>query len=351
MGDASVAAPQAVTVLVATRLTETQVDRVRAFGDGRSEVLYDPELLPVPRFSGDRHGDPPSIEPGQIKRWRSLLAQAEVMLEFDWLEPAALPTNAPKLRWVQGTEAGIGRFVVTSGLADSGVAFTTAAGVHGGPLAEFVLLGLLWHAKRIPRLQADQREHRWVEQQTGALAGKRALVVGLGHVGREVARRLATMRVEVWGMSGSDAAAAPEGVSRIVAHADLSTAVATVDALVLCCPYTPRTHHLVNRTVIDALSPSAVLVNIARGGVVDEQALIEALASERIGGAVLDVTTEEPLPADSRLWDLPNVLITPHSMSSVPGEDDRILDIFEDNFRRYLSGQPLRNLVHAARGY
>ncbi len=119
-----------------------------------------------------------------------------------------------------------------------------------------------------------------------------------------------------------------------------------VDALVLCCPHTPETHHLLNAARLAALKPTAILINVARGAIVDEEAMIAALREGRLGGAALDVFAHEPLPPESPLWDLPNVLISPHSASTAANENEKIVELFRDNLRRYLEGRPLRNVLN-----
>jgi phosphoglycerate dehydrogenase-like enzyme len=176
------------------------------------------------------------------------------------------------------------------------------------------------------------------------------LVIGLGGLGRQVAATLAGLGVEVWGHRRGEGAA-PPGVTRIVGGSELHDALARVDALVVACPYTPETHHLVGAAELAALPAGAFVVNIARGAIIDEAALVDALASRHLGGAALDVFETEPLPATSPLWALPNVLISPHRASVVDAENGLIVDLFVDNLRRYLDGRPLRNVFDPARGY
>jgi glyoxylate/hydroxypyruvate reductase len=229
--------------------------------------------------------------------------------------------------------------------------FTTAAGVHGSSLTEFVILALLYFCRDVPRLQRMQAAHHWQRHANAELAGRRVLVVGLGSVGRMIARRLAALDVEVWGMRRSAPGTAPEGVARVLPFEGLAHALPDIDALVLACPLTEQTHRLIGAAELQALPSHAVLINIARGQVVDERALIEALASGRLNGAALDVVEQEPLPAESPLWDLPNILISPHSASTVERENQRIVELFIENLRRWLDGRPLLNQFDRSRGY
>jgi glyoxylate/hydroxypyruvate reductase A len=152
-------------------------------------------------------------------------------------------------------------------------------------------------------------------------------------------------------MRRSPTAERPDGVTRLVARGELSEALREVDALVLACPYTPETHHLIGATELDALPSHALVVNVARGAVIDEPRLVDALAAGRIAGACLDVVEDEPLAPTSPLWDMPQVLISPHSASTLERENELIVELFIDNLRRLLDGRPLRNVFDAARGY
>jgi glyoxylate/hydroxypyruvate reductase A len=338
-------------IVIGSPLEPVHVDRIAAAGGDRVEVVFEPQLLPVPRYEGDHHGTPRDLGPDDVARWRSLVAEADVMFDFDWLDPATVGERAPRLRWVQATSAGIGEFLVRTGLVQTDIRFTTAAGVHSAALAEFAALGLLYWTKDVPFLQRRQAERHWERYAAESLAGRRVLVVGLGEVGREVARVCAAMRMDVWGMRRTAEGPLPPGVSRLVFRDDLRDALAQVDALVLACPLTPETKGLIGAAELAALPASAILVNVARGAVVDETALIEALAENKIRGAMLDVFEREPLPVDSPLWSMPNVVVSPHSASTVSDENHRIVDIFVDNLDRFLDGRPLRNEFVAERGY
>ncbi len=338
-------------ILIASPLEPEQVERIAAAAPDRAEVIFEPDLLPEPRYVADHKGRPRALSDLQRARWLGHLREADILFDFDWLAPERLVEHAPRLRWVQGTSAGIGEFLRRTGLIEHDILFTTAGGVHGAPLAEFVILSLLYFHRDVPRLQRMQRTHHWERYTNRELAGRRALVVGLGAVGRTIAKRLAALGLEVWGARRAVAAPLPEGVTRVVPLADLASVLGEIDALILACPLTPETKELIGAAELAALPKGALLVNVARGPVVDEQALIEALRNEHLGGAALDVAEVEPLPKGSPLWDLPNVLISPHSASTVHAENARIVDIFLDNLRRYLAGEALVNRFDPERGY
>lgn len=339
-----------VPVLIGTSLEREHVD-VIAGADSRIEILYAPEILPVPRYACDHHGTPRDLTDDQQRTWEKLLAGAEVSFDFDWQAPADLPHRAPGLRWVQATSAGIGAFMKRTGLDRAGFVATTAAGTHAVPLAEFALAGALHFAKGFPYLQERMRDRHWERYTTSQLAGRQVTVVGLGGIGREVVRVFDALRTNVVGIGrpGRDYGL-PPGVPT-VDIGGLDDVLSSTDVLVLCVPATGETEGLIGPGQLAKLPPHAILVNIARGQVVDETALIEALRAHQLGGAALDVFATEPLPADSPLWGMDNVIVSPHSASTVVDENRVLTELFVDNLRRYLEGAPLRNRYRADLGY
>jgi glyoxylate/hydroxypyruvate reductase A len=340
----------AVRVLIATPLEPELAGRIAA-ADRRVSVLYAPDLLPVARYPADHTGTHRQLSRRQQDQWSRLRAQADVSWDFDWQDPAAMPANCPGLRWVQGTSAGIGGLLERTGLAASPIQFTTAAGVHGTPLAEFTLCGLLYFVKDVPGLRAAQAARQWRRHASRPLAGTSVLLVGLGGVGRAIAALLSAAGVTVCGAGRAGRRYDVPGVSRYVADTELDPALPEVDALVLACPLTERTRGLIGARELALLRPGSVLVNVSRGPVVDEDALVAALESGHLGGAWLDVFATEPLPPGSPLWDLPNVLVSPHSAATVAAENELLTDLFIDNLRRWLGGQPLRNVYDRSAGY
>ena len=335
------------TVLIASYVEPELVARVRSAWDG--DVLYEPSLLPAPRYAADHNGTRPALDPAAETRWRELLGRAEISFDFDWWQPDRMPDNCPKLRWVQATSAGIGGFVRRHGLDRGDIVFTTAAGAHAVPLAEFALTGALYLVKGVPDLLDRQRRHHWQRYTTRSLAGRRVTVVGLGHIGRHVAEVFAALGTRVVGV------ARPGGshphLPGVTVTEDVDRALPDTDVLVLATPLTDDTRHLIDRRRLGLLPAGAVLVNVARGPVVDQQALVAALSAGRLGGAALDVTDPEPLPADSPLWDMPNVLLSPHSAATLATENEALVELFVDNLTRWRTGRPLRNRYRDDLGY
>jgi phosphoglycerate dehydrogenase-like enzyme len=203
----------------------------------------------------------------------------------------------------------------------------------------------------LPRLQEHQRAHDWAESRwmMRRLEDSRVLIVGLGSIGRELAQRLARQGVHVAGTSRRDVQV--EGVEEVIRPADLAARIGEFDGVVVTLPGTDETKHLVSAEVLAAVKPGVTIANVGRGTVIDQDALIEQLRSGRVGFAALDVADPEPLPDDSALWDLPNVLISPHTAALSDKEDELIADLFARNATRYLDGEDLINPVNTREFY
>ena len=350
-GEMNAAGP---TIVIGSFLEPDQVARIAA-APAAGRVIYEPGLLPVPRYPCDHTGPARDLSAADLDRWRALSAEAEVYFDFDWLDPAGLARHSPGLRWIQATSAGIGGFMQRTGLdasvASGGLTVTTAGGIHAVPLAEFAVMGALHFIKGVPQLTERQRARHWERYTTRQLAGQRALVVGLGGMGRQVAASFAALGVEVWGLGRAGASYDVPALARVITRADLDAALPGIGIVVLCCPLTDETKGLIGARQLSLLPPGAVLVNIARGPVVDQDALTAALRDGRLGGACLDVFATEPLPPDDPLWGLDNVLVSPHSASTVATENVALTDLFLDNLARLAAGEPLRNRYDPARGY
>ncbi len=337
------------TLFIASPLESELVDRIRGL-DPRLTVEWQPDLLPTPLFPGDHNGAPLTRTPEQQARWAQHLAAADVL----WGVPTpADHAHCTRLRWVQGTSTGVGPAVAR--LNAPGLLVTTARGVHARPLAEWVFMALLAHVRGLAQLQADQRAHRWTRGHTTEIAGQTLVLLGAGDLARGCARIASALDMHVIAVTRDPNRPREHGAlfHEVVATADLHAAMARADAFVITTPLTPETDRLVDAAALAALPRGAAVVNIGRGGVMDEPALIAALRSGQVGYAALDVTAVEPLPADSPLWDMPNVLISPHSASTVAHENHGIVDIFAHNLACWLDGRTgeMRNVLDVARLY
>jgi len=334
-----------VRVVITSPLDDSLIQAIAAT-DPRLDVVYERDLVPVPRYPAD-HTLPSIASPRARARWERLLEEADVLFDFGPRDLTERLPSWPRLRWIQATSAGVGQFAVRTGLTRSPIVVTTASGVHARPLAEFVLMAMLMFEKGAFRLFADQRERRWERYAGGEIAGKTVGVVGAGRIGREVARVARALDARAVGVVRAldGRGAADLGMDALFPVERIDDVLPAVDYLVLCLPHTADTYQLLSAARLALLKPEAVLINVARGAVVDEEALTAMLQSGRLRGAARDVFAREPMPPESPLWGLPNVLISPHSASTASGENQKIVDLFRENLRRYLDGQPLRNVL------
>ena len=347
-------APPPYNLLFASYLEPEHVETIRRVDD-RVAVFYEPDLVPPPRYAADHVGGPFERTPEQEERWRNLLLRAHILFDFDRTNKHDLPDLAPNVRWLQATSAGIGRYMAQTDYARRmpQTIFTTASGVHVQPLAEFCLMAMLAFSRGLLQMIDLQHQRRWERFAGTDLAERTLAVVGVGAIGREVARMGKALGMRVVGVKRRTA-----GVDPAVLHLDalyppeaLHTVLRQAEFLVLITPHTPETEKMIGAEELALLPGGAVVINVGRGGLIDEPALIEALRSGRLGGAGLDVFEQEPLPTDSPLWTLPNVLVSPHSGSTSDRENSRITALFCDNLRRFLADQPLHNVFDATWRY
>lgn len=256
---------------------------------------------------------------------------------------------APNLRWVQLTHAGAER--LDPALLGAGTTITTATGISSGPIAEWVVGCMLMFAKGWPRLWRSQDAHAWERFMPRELAGSTVGIVGLGSIGSEVASRARTLGCRVIAMRRSAISATHPLADEMVAPVDIERLLSASDYVVLAAPLTTDTRHLIDAHALASMKPTAVLINVARGGLLDEVALADALRAGTIGGAALDVFDAEPLPADSPLWDLERLILTPHIAAGTDRLYERATALFCENLARYLRGEPLVNVVDPRRGY
>jgi len=276
---------------------------------------------------------------------------------------ANIPENwrevAPHLRWVQFPGAGIDSLRHHPILqADSGVLVTTASGVHVTNISEYVFCSMMMFNRSWPEMVRYQDRHVWAHTGTGYALRERELhgttlgIVGLGSIGRYIAQMARAFRMKVLATRFSARANEQDpDVDQLYPFDKLDEMLSQCDYVVIATPLTDRTEKMIGEAELRAMKSDAYLVNIGRGGVIDEEVLIRALREGWIAGAGLDVTGQEPLPPESPLYDLPNVILTPHISGATEFYEARLADIFADNLRRYRAGQPLRNLYDARRGY
>lgn len=284
------------------------------------------------------------------------IADADAYVGFGM--PRALFVAAPRLRWIHSAAAGVGSLLYPE-LAASDVLLTNSAGVHAVPMAEHVLGGILFLLRQFDIAVAQQRDGVWnrdpfvgEHSRMRELSECRALILGAGGIGTEIARRLSTLGAPCTGIRRRPERGVPEGFENVFGLDALDSLLPSADILIIAAPATGATRGLVTAERLDHLPQGAIVVNVARGTLLDERALAERLRDGRMAGAVLDVFEREPLPSDSDLWNVPRLLLTPHVSATSPrGYWRRELDLITDNWARFAEGRPLRNVVDKSAGY
>ena len=263
---------------------------------------------------------------------------------------------SPRLRWVQSSASSVSTLPL-SDLAARGIVVTNTRTLQAGPIAEHVMGGILVLSRKFDRTLAAQRDRRWMQNEmTGSatpwcIAGKAMTILGLGSIGTEVARRAHAFGMKITAVRRRLSEAKPHFVDRVLGAEQIDEALSGCDALVIAAPFLASTDRLINAGRISMLNRGALLINVARGKIVDQSAMISALATGHLGGAVLDVFDHEPLDASSPLWMLPNVIVTPHIASLRPDHWDDVIDLFSENLHRFERCEPLLNTVDPKAGY
>lgn len=341
---------QRLRVAVVTPLIDELCELIVA-REPRIDLVCEQDLLPPMRWPGDHDGDPAFVRTQeQQSRFDALVDSAQALYGIPDTDPAALARTAtanPSLRWVHTMAAGGGGQVKAAGLAQPDlerILFTTSAGPHADTLAEFALFGVLAGAKDLPRLQRQQQGRqwsgRWMMRHVYAMT---VCVVGLGSIGRGVVERLVAMGARVIAVNRSQKDV--PGVVEVYPPEEIATAMAQSDAVVNTAPGTDRTHQLIGGEALAAIKPGAIVVNVGRGTVIDEEELVAALTDGRVGFAALDVFAVEPLPADSPLWGMSNVVIAPHTAALDAAEDRLIAELFAENATALLDGGTPKNVM------
>ncbi|MDH2092348.1 D-2-hydroxyacid dehydrogenase [Rhizobium pusense] len=260
-----------------------------------------------------------------------------------------IKNHGSSLRLVHCTSAGVDRYLPLDWLPD-GAMFTNSSGVHGEKGGAFGLMTVLMLCEGVPRHIENQKLHRWDPALSKGIASKTILFLGFGDLGQAIAARLKPLGPKIIAVTRSGQPNA--GADQTVLVEEVHTVIGRADCLVVCCPLTPATRGMVDREMISKMKRGSTLFNIARGPIVDNRALVDALTDGHLSGAALDVFDQEPLPSDSNLWDVPNLIIFPHiSCDDAEGYIDKCLSIFAGNVERYLTGRPLNNVIDTQAGY
>ncbi len=278
----------------------------------------------------------------------ALAPTAEIMV--GWNVPREAVQHAPRLRWVHSTGAGVDRLLFPE-ILEREILLTTSSGIHHW-LVEHVLAVMLALSRRLHLAVRNQIQHRWergLRMEGDEIAGQTLGILGLGAIGTELASKAHALGMRVIGTKRTPAPI--PGVEHVLPPDGLTDVLREADAVVVALPLTAATRGLIGEPELRTMKPTAVLINIARGPIVQERVLIQALQERWIAGAALDVFEQEPLPAESPLYDLENVIITPHVSGASPHYMDRAVPVFCENLAAYLQGRPLRNMVDKRRGY
>lgn len=301
---------------------------------------------------------PPDIEVVHVDEMGNLDGEGgDVELFFRWWSPGysidQVVVRTPALRWIHTPSAGVDH-ILTPTVRALNLTITNGAGVHDIPVAEFTLARIFEHAKRLARLRLEQAQRHWIadlprnldiqEVNTSTL-----LIIGMGHIGQAIATRAAACGMRVWGSRRTPQPMT--GVEHMVGADAWRDLLPEANYIVLTLPLTPETHHIIDAATLRAMRPDAYLINVARGDLIDETALLTALQQGWIAGAALDVLSGEPLPSDSPLWMLDNLFISPHCAWLSPHMRQRSVALFLDNLTRYRTGAALRNVVDQDSGY
>lgn len=312
-------------------------------------MLTAPGLPRSPAF--DRLADRATLRWVEADELTDALPGSDALLLWDFLSGAvagAWPA-ADELKWIHVAAAGVDKLLFGD-LIDSDVVVTNARGVFDRPIAEFVLGAILAFGKDFATSLDHQRSGTWKHRESLLVKGRTALVVGTGGIGREIARLLTAAGLQVRGVGRTPRADDPD-FGEVLPSAELATHADWADHLVLVAPLTEATRNLVDAEVLAAMKPTSQLINVGRGQLVDQPALVDALRRGQLAGAALDVFATEPLPADEPLWTMPGVTITPHMSGDVLGWRDTLAEQFVTNFERWMDSEPLLNQVDKRLGY
>lgn len=338
--------PISLVITSAVPVPPEAIERIKALASDLQVTIVPEAQRPFLR-SGQANADD-----ANARALAETLSKAEILFAAYEL-PTDILQRAPALRWIHIVAAGVERWTGAGLLEREGLTFTSGQGPTAQPIAEYILMAMLMLAKNAPRYVRQQDERRWQGHRGAEVCGKTLGIVGLGTIGGETARLAKAIgcRVVAVRRSVEQAQENADGVNLLLPARELPRLLAESDFVALCAPATAETRHLIGAEALRQMKPTAHLINISRGSLIDEAALVAALKAGEIAGAALDVFEPEPLPQDSELWSLPQVLITPHVSNASEHFASRASELFIDNLGCYLRGEPLRNVVTQAKGY
>lgn len=313
------------------------------------EATVDRLLNPHPKLHVESAND--------LDKFASLACRADAIMVIKFGVPTELLSQGSRLRWIHSLPAGIDKLMSPELIAAEHISITATKGPHAPLIAEHMVLLMLSLARHMPALIRDQAAHNWVRDEKGnvprtstQMLGKTIAILGVGQIGGHLARMCKVgFGMRVLGMSRTSRES--QHVDRYFDRSELLQALGEADVVALCLALTPATQNIIGKAELEAMKPTAFLVNGARGGLIDETALIDAMNTSVIGGAGLDTVGLEPLPSDSPLWDLPNTIITSHVAAFTDGLGKEMAKFWIENMRRFAENEPLLGTVHRHEGY
>jgi D-2-hydroxyacid dehydrogenase (NADP+) len=334
---------ETINILVLAGLGEARLNQIKAVSPRLrvtdASALIDIKLPPEPGKTGSLNRE----------KLDELLAETEVLFSFHSLPD--LVRRAPRLKWFQLLPAGADQ-VLSEDLANSRIILTNTRGIHGVQISELVFEMILMQVKRAHQCFLNQQNKKWERYTPGVLSGRTLGIVGYGAIGKDLARLGKAFGMRVVGTRRSALRSAKAlNVDKLYPREQMGDMLAESDFVVLALPATPETFKIFGEKELGRMKSTAFLVNIGRGKTVDEEALVRALKEKRIGGAGLDCFFKEPLPAESPLWEMPDVIITPHVAGVREDYQALATDVFCENLKRYVDGRRLKNVVNKKKGY
>jgi len=335
-----------VNVFVVALFPDDCIEKMRK-ADPRARIVYDPELMPEPRYKADRVGKPMEWTDEMEAKWLAHAAEADVILGFDRRHLANYTEVAPNLKWIQGTSTALGPVTKRMGWVDQGITVTSASGIHSVPIAEYQIMAMLAFTKDIFHMFDLKRQKKYERYNTGQLRGRTVGIIGLGKNGQELAKLCRAHGMRVLGIKRTYEGANPAtlGVDKLYPKENIKDMLAECDFVSLTVPTTDETYKFMDYEMFKAMKPGCVVINNSMGTTVVQDDLLRAIDEGHLGGAAMDVFEKEPVPEDNPLWNMDNVLFSPHSASCAEFEDINMTNLFIDNLRRYLDGMPLRNVI------
>ena len=332
-------------LLIATYIEKKYIDFIKAKFPN-IEIIYRIDLIDKPRYQSDHDGYPNHYDSFAQKDWLNFIERADIIFGFNKNLDPNLDLHAKKVKWIQATSSGIGEYLRKNQylIKMPNTKFTSAKGVHAKPLAEFCIMVILMWSKKYFQTELLKSKKIWQRFSTNDISNQIVGIVGVGAIGSEIAKYCKYFNMNVFGIKNKKVSNATTiYIDKFFDKTDLLEMAKLVDYLILVAPQTSETNEIVNSKIFDVMKTSSYIINIGRGSLINENHLIRAIENNDISGAALDVFAKEPLPPDSKLWTLENLILFPHLASTTYDENERIVNLFCKNIELFLNNKPLIN--------